>query len=137
MTRFARIAIASTKGSAMVEFALILPFLLLIIWGIIDISRAFQAIDSLTSAVREGARAAAVTSSRPDTGTTAAAIQALVVTDFTPLGAPLSPDSVSVTWDGVQVTVKADYQFESLTPLLWAMTISRTAVMRWEDTTAP
>jgi hypothetical protein len=42
-----------------------------------------------------------------------------------------------VTWDGVQVTVKADYQFESLTPLLWEMTISRTAVMRWEPTTAP
>ncbi len=121
----------------MVEFALILPFLLIIIWGIVDISRAFQTIDSLTSAVREGARAAAVSSSRPDTGTTAAGIQALVVTDFTPLGAPLSPDSVSVTWDGVQVTVKADYSFESLTPLLWDMTISRTAVMRWEDTTAP
>ena len=61
----------STDGGAMVEFALILPFLLVIIWGIVDISRAFQAIDSLTSAVREGARAAAVTSSRPDTGGTA------------------------------------------------------------------
>jgi Flp pilus assembly protein TadG len=121
----------------MVEFALILPFLLLIIWGIIDISRAFQTIDSLTSAVREGARAAAVYSSRPDTGTSLAAIQAIVATDFTPLGAPISPDSVAVTWDGTQVTVKADYQFESLTPLLWEMTISRTAVMRWEDTTAP
>jgi len=137
MTRSAGAAIASTEGSAMVEFALILPFLLIIIWGIVDISRAFQTIDSLTSAVREGARAAAVSSSRPDTGTTAAGIQALVVTDFTPLGAPLTPDSVSVTWDGVQVTVKADYQFESLTPLLWDMTISRTAVMRWEATTAP
>jgi hypothetical protein len=132
-----RRAITNTEGSAMVEFALILPFLLLIIWGIVDISRAFQTIDSLTSAVREGARAGAVSSSRPDTGTTAAGIQALVVTDFTPLGGPLSPDSVFVTWDGTQVTVRADYQFESLTPLLWEMTISRTAVMRWEATTAP
>jgi Flp pilus assembly protein TadG len=132
-----RRAIVNTDGSAMVEFALILPFLLLIIWGIVDISRAFQTIDSLTSAVREGARAAAVSSSRPDTGTTAAAIQALVVTDFTPLGAPLVPDSVFITWDSSQVTVRADYQFESLTPLLWEMTISRTAVMRWEYTTAP
>lgn len=127
----------NTDGGAMVEFALVLPFLLIIIWGIIDISRAFQAIDSLTSAVREGARAAAVTSSRPDTGATAAFIQQLVATDFTPMGAPLAPDSVHVAWDGTQVTVSANYQFQALTPLLWAPTISRTAVFRWEATTAP
>ncbi len=49
----------------MVEFALILPILLLIVWGIVDISRAFQTVDSLTSAVREGARAGAVTFEPP------------------------------------------------------------------------
>jgi Flp pilus assembly protein TadG len=132
-----RRALTETDGGAMVEFALILPFLLVIIWGIVDISRAFQAIDSLTSAVREGARAAAVTSSRPDTGVTAAAIQQIVVTDFTPMGAPLVPDSVHVAWDGTQVTVSASYVFQALTPLLWTPTISRTAVFRWEATTAP
>ncbi len=132
-----RRAFMKTNGGAMVEFALILPFLLIIIWGIVDISRAFQAIDSLTSAVREGARAAAVTASRPDTGTTAAAIQQIVVTDFTPLGGPLVPDSVHVSWDGTQVTVSASYIFQALTPLLWAPTITRTAVFRWEATTAP
>ena len=132
-----RRAFMRTDGGAMVEFALILPFLLIIVWGIIDISRAFQAIDSLTSAVREGARAAAVTASRPDTGATAAAIQQIVVTDFTPLGGPLIPDSVHVAWDGTQVTVSASYIFQALTPLLWAPTITRTAVFRWEATTAP
>jgi Flp pilus assembly protein TadG len=132
-----RRAFMKTDGGAMVEFALILPFLLIIIWGIVDISRAFQAIDSLTSAVREGARAAAVTASRPDTGSTAAAIQQIVVTDFTPLGGPLIPDSVHVSWDGTQVTVSASYIFQALTPLLWAPTITRTAVFRWEATTAP
>jgi Flp pilus assembly protein TadG len=132
-----RRALMKTDGGAMVEFALILPFLLIIIWGIVDISRAFQAIDSLTSAVREGARVAAVQASRPDTGVTATAIQQIVVQDFTPLGAPLVQDSVHVAWDGTQVTVTASYVFQALTPLLWAPTITRTAAFRWEATTAP
>jgi len=133
-----RRAIVNTDGGAMVEFALILPFLLLIIWGIVDISRAFETVDSLASAVRQGARFASVQSSRPDTGTTAAQVKAMVATDFTPLGPSLSSDSVSVTMDPEgQITVRADYQFESLTPLLWEITISRTAVFRWEATTAP
>jgi Flp pilus assembly protein TadG len=124
-------------GGAMVEFALLLPVILLVVWGIIDLSRAFQTLDSLASAVREGARAGAVTSSRPDTGTTASAIKNTVGTDFTPLGAPLDTSLVTVTWDGTQVTVSATYQFVSLTPLLAAMTITRSAAFRWEQATAP
>jgi Flp pilus assembly protein TadG len=132
-------ALKRTDGAAMVEFALVLPLLLFIIWGIVDISRAFQTIDSLTSAVREGARAGAVASSRPHTGVTASGIKALVAQDFTPMGAPLDTSLVTVAMDltSGEVTVSANYQFQALTPLLWAITISRTAAFRWEQTTAP
>jgi Flp pilus assembly protein TadG len=44
------------KGQSMVEFALILPLLVLIIAGIFDLGRAFFASITITNAAREGAR---------------------------------------------------------------------------------
>lgn len=49
------------RGAAAVEFALVLPLLLLIIFGIIDFGRAYNAQASLNSGVREGARVLALT----------------------------------------------------------------------------
>lgn len=46
------------RGSALVEFALCLPFLLVIIAGIVDFGLAFQRYEVLTNAAREGARLA-------------------------------------------------------------------------------
>jgi Flp pilus assembly protein TadG len=57
------------RGSAAVEFALVLPLLLLIVFGIIDFGRALNAQITLTQAAREGVRLAAL-------GDTGAAIQA-------------------------------------------------------------
>jgi len=48
------------KGQSMVEFALVLPVLLLILIGIIDFGWAFNGKITLTSAAREGARVAAI-----------------------------------------------------------------------------
>jgi Flp pilus assembly protein TadG len=44
------------KGQSMVEFALVLPLLVLIIAGIFDLGRAFFALITITNAAREGAR---------------------------------------------------------------------------------
>lgn len=48
------------RGAAAVEFALILPVALLIIFGIIDFGRAYNAQASLNAGVREGARVEAL-----------------------------------------------------------------------------
>ena|SRR5688500_6986644 len=48
------------RGQAMVEFALIIPIFLLMIFGIIDLGRAVYAYSTLNNAAREGARVAAV-----------------------------------------------------------------------------
>ena len=48
------------RGAAAVEFALLFPVLLLIVFGIIDFGRALNAQITLTQAAREGARLAAV-----------------------------------------------------------------------------
>ena len=48
------------RGAAAVEFALVLPVLLLVLCGIIDFGRALHAQVVLTQAAREGARLAAL-----------------------------------------------------------------------------
>jgi Flp pilus assembly protein TadG len=50
----------SDRGTAAVEFALMVPVLLLIVFGIIDFGRALNAQISLTGAAREGVRLAAL-----------------------------------------------------------------------------
>jgi Flp pilus assembly protein TadG len=51
---------ASERGAAMIEFALLLPMLIMLVFGIITFGRAYFAKVELASAVREGARAAAL-----------------------------------------------------------------------------
>lgn len=48
------------RGTGLIEFALILPFLLVITLCVVDLSRAFYMKSVLTSAARDGARLAAV-----------------------------------------------------------------------------
>jgi Flp pilus assembly protein TadG len=49
-------AAASTDGVAMVEFALVIPVLLIILMGILDTGRAVNAYVTISNASREGAR---------------------------------------------------------------------------------
>jgi Flp pilus assembly pilin Flp len=53
------------RGASAVEFALILPLLLLVIAGVVDFGRALFTQVILTNAAREGARAAIFTSATP------------------------------------------------------------------------
>ncbi|WP_051366588.1 TadE family protein [Hamadaea tsunoensis] len=56
-----RLRRVSDRGASAVEFALVAPVMLLLVFGIIDFGRLFNAQITLTEAAREGARAAAVT----------------------------------------------------------------------------
>src|SRR4029077_8610123 len=73
------------QSQALIEFALVSPVLLLLVFGIIDIGRAVFYYDTLSHAAREGAREA-VSASTPlptDASVLAAVMQQLV-------GAPVS-----------------------------------------------
>lgn len=48
------------RGQSLVEFALVLPVLLLLFMGILDFGRAVYAYNTLSNAAREGARVAIV-----------------------------------------------------------------------------
>src|SRR5215472_18044642 len=75
------------RGAAAVEFALLLPLLLLLVFGIIDFGRAINAQITLTQAAREGARLAALGQPNVVSGTQAAAT-----------GLSLSPAEIAVTY---------------------------------------
>jgi hypothetical protein len=45
-----------STGQELVEFAIILPLLLLVVFGVLDLGRMFHALITITNAAREGAR---------------------------------------------------------------------------------
>ncbi len=98
------------RGAAAVEFALLLPMLLLLVFGLIDFGRALNAQITLTQAAREGARLAALGEPNVVSGTQAAATG-------------LSPVTVTVTscpagaGAGVNAVVRATYSFSFVTPV--------------------
>ncbi len=54
--------IANIRGNAVIEFALTLPILLLVVFGITELGRAIMTKNVLSTASREGARLASVSS---------------------------------------------------------------------------
>lgn len=48
------------RGAVIVEFALTVPFLFIIIFGVIDFSRAYSQLNAINAGLREGARLASV-----------------------------------------------------------------------------
>lgn len=122
----------------MVELAFALPVLLLIVWGVIDFGRLLYTANSLASAVREGARYAAVL---PVPSTQVSAIRTAVRRTYVPLGSPALTDAQIVVADDTQVngsvTVRVTgYTWSTITPLSAVlgstMTLSRQATFRWE-----
>ena len=130
------------RGAAAVEFALVLPILVVLGFGIIDFGRLLYTYNNLTSAVREGARFAAVQTAAKVGNT--AAIQGRV-SDYIAAfgGTPVANSQIEVTLDAAPpatrfITVRIDaYEFEPITPIagligLGDITMSPQAVFRWE-----
>ena len=63
MVRSLRRTARSERGQALVEFAIVFPLLMLLVIGIIEFGRAWNAHQVVTDAAREGARRAVINSS--------------------------------------------------------------------------
>ncbi len=100
------------KGQNLVEFALVLPIFLILVFGIIDFGMGFHAWITVTNAAREGARIGAV-------GADSATIQTRVVDTADSLDA--SDLTVTVVnaqgAPGESVSVDVDYNYDLITPL--------------------
>ena len=97
----------SELGQSLVEFAMVVPLLLLIVFAIIDFGRILQGHVSLTNAVREGARVGAV--NKPDE------IEERVLTAASGLSPTVSITTASESGDPVIVSATATVQL--ITPL--------------------
>ncbi len=98
------------KGQTLVEFVLVAPVLLLILFGIVQFGVAFKNSVVVTDAVRAGARKAAVSSTASNpTATT----QQAVVAAAGDLDASKLQIVVTSTWRaGDSVTVSASYPYQ-------------------------
>ncbi len=98
------------QGSAAVEFALVLPVLLLIIFAIIDFGRMLNARIILSQAAHEGARAVEVTDD-PDQA------QARVAMTLDNLAGGITAQSIVTCDESPDASVTLTYQFSYVTPL--------------------
>ena len=104
------------RGQGLVEFALVLPILLLVIFGIIDFGRAVYAYNTIGNAARTGGRVAIVSQ-------TASSIQAAAINQAVALGT--RPSDVTTTYScgssyaiGCIASVTVKYQFHAITPII-------------------
>ncbi len=107
------------RGQTLVEFALLLPIFLILLFAIVDFGLGLNAWITITNSAREGARVGAVGA---DSATITERVQA---TGAGGLKAWSSNGTVTVTnaqgQPGESVTVKVDYDYDLITPLAGLM----------------
>lgn len=94
------------RGATAVEFALLLPLLLLIVMGIIDFGRMLNAQETLTQAAREGARLVALGQPNVASRTQAAA------TGLSPVGVSIQSACPVGAGPGSNGAVQASFTFQ-------------------------
>jgi Flp pilus assembly protein TadG len=113
------------NGAAMVELALILPVLLVLLFGIIEFGRAYNATISMQAAAREGVRELALR--RPAGEVDAAVRDAAPSVDID----SISQSACPATGDGeARVVVTEGFTFSIPFIPLGTRTLSATGVMR-------
>lgn len=127
--------IRGNKGQGLVEFALVLPVLLLLVFGIIQFGFIFNAYMVTGYASREGARVAAL--GKSDSDIEAATMAAAVTIGINENDVIIVPSAPRNKGTSVTVTVKHDVDvFLPLMPKILGNSVSTdgSTVMRMEST---
>ena len=111
-----KVSIRSERGQTMTEFAIVLPLLAVLLFGIVQLGISFNNYMTVTDATRAGARKAAVSRDLADpSGAAETAVRSSAST--------LSQDDLEVLVDsnfesGSDVTVTASYPYSISLPLI-------------------
>ncbi|MGH7612754.1 MAG: TadE/TadG family type IV pilus assembly protein [Gemmatimonadales bacterium] len=128
------------SGQAMVEFAIVLPLLLMLTIAVFEFGRAYNVYHAVTDAARLGARSAVVA----DPGTTQDSVYAIIRRALARSSIDTAGTTITLTgWRAgtgtpATVTIRSPYQFVFLRPFMkWsssdaALTLTSTFVMRNE-----
>ncbi|CAN7442496.1 pilus assembly protein [Arthrobacter sp. LjRoot78] len=108
---------ASERGAVAVEFAILAPVLVMLLLGIMEFSRAYNAQASLSAAAREGVRVMAITGkqdiAKNAARTTAVSLSpALKDTDIT-FGTPCP--AIAAAGSSPQITITITYNLKTMT----------------------
>ena len=101
------------RGATAVEFALVLPLLLLLVFGIIDFGRALNAQVTLTEAAREGVRLAALGYSNADVESRAQA----AAPDLSGVDVTVASSCQAGAGPAADAEVNVSYSFSFVTPV--------------------
>jgi Flp pilus assembly protein TadG len=117
-------------GQALIEFALSAVLYFVLLFGVIEFSRAIFYYNVLATVSRDGARYAVVRGSESGRAVDEAAVRTFVQSQ----AFGLAP-TVDVTWTpdnrpGSTVLVRVDYTFSSIVPLLPVQTLPMSATCR-------
>ena len=116
----------SERGAVAVEFAILLPLLLMLVMGTIEFGRAYNAQITLTNAARDGVRVMAIAKSPADARTAARTAAAAVS-----VGIPDSDITLSTTVcpTGDQVTLTIKYNLATITGIAGPFPMTGRGVM--------
>lgn len=104
------------RGQSLVEFTLIVPVLLVLLMGILDLGRAVAAYNSVSNAARSAARVAIVDQNEEEVkqAAEAEAFGLAVTVDFNPNVNADNPCVINVC----MVRVKVEYRYDLSTPII-------------------
>lgn len=143
------------RGAAAVEFALVLPVLVMLLVGIVDFGMATNAQAIAGNAARDGARAASLGAKKADaceaalkasssllnfadTGSCGTSTPSIAVTCQTPGGAACASDFDTSREIGGTAVVTVTYVYHWISPAVFGLpgttTITKSAYMRIETT---
>lgn len=124
----------NSRGQAVIEFALVLPLILIILLGITEFGRAFWTLNVISQAAREGARLGAVGGSQAEVE--ARVMEVLTAASVTPAsgGIVFTPPNPADPDPTVTVDVSSNFQLLSGTLFNFSGSIplSGSSVMRFE-----
>jgi Flp pilus assembly protein TadG len=117
---------ASERGAVAVEFALLVPILVMILLGIMEFGRAYNVQTALTNAAREGVRAMAINNTQAGARTAVRNAATQLNPALADGNITFNPASCAV---GSQMTVTVNYNLSTMTGIAGPFAMSGTGTM--------
>lgn len=134
MARDFIVLVRGNRGQAVIEFAFVLPLLLLLCFGITEFGRAWMTMNIITSAAREGVRLAVVTA--PDVPAVEQRVRDVCdAAGVEPSSITVVPPDPADPERRVSVTVETDFEVipgRILGAFSGTIPLSTTSIMRHE-----